>query len=291
MRKKMPPKNKRDPNNPKIAPAAAALAGAAIMACPPDQSEDNQAGEQLAVQKKMADITQLLGQRLKHEEDNVTNVYAKEVAINGLCGGWTVLFIKYPDWVEPIYNAVRSWVCSTGVLDEKALVEFEEHLAKTTDVSSKDKRGVSHVVKLLRDAYEEMNELEPDAGYTNLPVWTNIYVERYLWINPKLKTSDMSQKFSVTNLTAGQKVACYLSKLSQAQKVVECMAHIESDQHHMAIRVKKEKNVAIITVVETELMGMKKVDNWSQAQEILNNWLVNEKELSSIKVKTKILNK
>ncbi|MEH1794008.1 eCIS core domain-containing protein [Nostoc sp.] len=260
-------------------------------------AQREESGEQLHVQQKMADITQLLKQKFidekimeQHNQEGVTNKYIREVAINGLCGGWTVLFMKYPEWVEPIYNAVRSWVRPTGSSDAEALNDFENHLAKTTTVAE-DKRGANHVVKLLRDAYDTMNTLEPLAGYSSLPEWTDVPADRYMWINPKTPTKDNLFTLKVTNKTAGKTVTDCLSKLTSSKKVDQCMAHIESEEHHMAIRVEKGKENVTITVVETELTGMKKVSDWSEATKILENWLVKEKDLKSIIVKTKIVEK
>lgn len=254
-----------------------------------------ESGAQLHVQAKMAEISQLLRQRFvdesrmaSDEQENVTNTYVDDVLINGLCGGWAVLFMQFPEWVEPIYNAVRTWIRPQGASDVAALQNFENHLAKTTDVS-KDGRGANHVIKLLRDAYATMSRLEPAAGYSNLPEWTDVNADRNLWINPaKTATKDRTIEFDVTNITAAKKVADYLCNLTQARKV-ECMAHIESDQHHMAIRVERGKAKLMITVVETELAGMKKVDEWSEAETIINNWLVSESTLRSITVRTKII--
>lgn len=70
-------------------------------------------GDQYNVQAKMAELTDLFKQRLQsgtgERIDDGASSYQKEVVTNGLCGGWVKLFLKYPNWVEPVYNAVRTW--------------------------------------------------------------------------------------------------------------------------------------------------------------------------------------
>lgn len=242
----------------------------------------NTQGAQLGVQAKMVEITHLLRAELvqgEDEEAEITTQYSIEVIDNGLCGGWVELFMQYPDWVEPVYNAVRTWTRPSGISDIEALQDFETHLNKVTKF-----KGANHVVKVLREVYDAMSRLEPKAGYDSLPEWTDLPVEQ----QPTSPTSSENVQteefnFKLKHRNAAKLVCSKVEQLTQNDNAGECMAHIESDLHHMALRVEKKlrhgktkKWGLVITVVESEKKGMVKVDSWSKAEHVLNGWLAEE---------------
>jgi hypothetical protein len=250
-------------------------------------------GAQIGVQTKMAEITKLFRAELGENDDKeeeTTNAYASEVAINGLCGGWVELFLQYPDWVEPVYNAVRTWDRPSASTDAEALLHFEKHLRKVTKFE-----GAENVVKLLRDAYEAMSRLEPTAGYDNLPLWTDDVDPGGRPLSPTadsdVKTDESTFRLRKRN---GAKLVCAkVAELTASDKPGECMAHIESDIHHMALRVQKVRRKGtklglVITVVETEKRGIVKVESLAKAEPILNEWLAkDEPDLQTITVRTR----
>jgi len=96
------------------------------------------------------------------------------------------------------------------------------------------------------------------------------------------------------NKNAAQLVCQTIQQLTKPEVKGECMAHIESDSHHMALRVQKipkpksTKLRLLITVVETEKKGIVKINDWKQVESILNSWLAEaEPNLKSIIVRTK----
>lgn len=248
-------------------------------------------GRQSDVQAKMAFIAYLAkGTSI----DDETQQYFSEVLINGLCGGWVEVFKEYPDWVEPIYNTVRSWTKPGKItVPGKLLQHFEGHLSKTTKFS-----GAKNVIKLLRDVFDKMGHLEPDAGYTFPPDWTNIKVGSLpisKTFDNKIKTEEAS--YNLRNKNASELICNEIKSKTNNNAEGECMVHIESDLHHMVLRVqklpnKKQKNKLrlLITVVETEKSGIVKTNNWNDAQRILNNWLEKEEpNLKEIDLRTKII--
>jgi hypothetical protein len=248
-------------------------------------------GAQLDVQAKMVEITNLLKSRLiKDEEEEATTTakYSEEVIGNGLCGGWSKLFIQYPDWVEPIYNAVRTWVRPTKVSDLEALRDFENHLEKKTKF-----KGAENVVKVLREVYSIMRTLEPKAKYDSLPKWTDLDVENQP-SSPVNDESSQTEKITIRlkGKNAAKLVCNKVEALTKNNKPGECMVHIESDIHHMALRVQKKirkgkgKKIGLeITVVESEKSGIVKVESWKKAEYTLNNWLaIEEPDLVEIDV-------
>ena len=78
-------------------------------------SVQRNSGAQEDVQPKMAEITRMFRAKelqsknavASPQEETETSRYGRDLALNGLCGGWVELFMRYPDWVEPVYNAVR----------------------------------------------------------------------------------------------------------------------------------------------------------------------------------------
>ena len=73
------------------------------------------------------------------------------------------------------------------------------------------------------------------------------------------------------------------------------MAHVESDLHHMAVRVEKRhpkgettKVELAITVVESENEGMTRVGSWPEAKAILDGWLAaDEPNLKEFELRTR----
>jgi hypothetical protein len=262
----------------------------------------NTSGEQLIVQQKMAAITQWLKERDfadEEESDHVpgdeeetdgemTDRYAKDLAINGLCGGWSTLFMRQPDWVEPVYNAVRSWRRPRDLSDSEALLHFEEHLAKTTKF-----RGAEHVVLLVRRAYDEMAKHEPSASYDKVPLWIDeVELGQTLPGNGMGRNVVQEETKIVLRGRNAAKLVCErLAALTSADKPGQCMAHVESDIHHMAVRVQKtvkggRKPSLLITVVETEKRGIVKVESWDKAERILDGWLHAEEGLKDVALRT-----
>ncbi len=237
----------------------------------------------------MSELTGLFKQRLEsdtgEEADEGTSTYLKEATTEGLCGGWVSLFLRYPNWVEPVYNAVRTWSHPEDLDEAQKLLHFERHLRTATEFS-----GVEHVAAMLRDAYRIMGELEPTAGYDNLPEWTSkVDVGRRL---PQSSTTTPAARQAEYQIDLDRrrktgrdpaKAACdAVKELTEPDEPGECMAHIESDLHHMALRVVKSRRaktgpcILRITVVETEKAGIVKVNSWDEAQEILDAWLRTE---------------
>ncbi|GEM_PF-3467220 len=258
-------------------------------------------GAQLEVQAKMAEITNLLKSQLIKDEDDdeneyedkdekvkVTTRYSDDVIGSGLCGGWSKLFIQYPDWVEPIYNAVRTWVRPPKVSNLEALRDFESHLEKRTKF-----KGAENVVKVLREVYSIMRTLEPKAKYNSLPKWTDLDLENQP-SSPINDDSSQTEKITIRlkGKNAAKLVCNKIEALTKNNKPGECMVHIESDIHHMALRVQKKirkgkgKKIGLeITVVESEKSGIVKVDSWKKAEYTLNNWLaIEEPDLVEIDV-------
>lgn len=72
------------------------------------------------------------------------------------------------------------------------------------------------------------------------------------------------------------------------------MAHIETDLHHMALRVVKSKKAKkgpcalIITVVETEKTGIVRVRTWGEAEAVLGAWLREEEKAKQEKGETSL---
>lgn len=256
-----------------------------------DKAQINEAlkhtrGQQMDVQAKMVEITRLVKGNLLDDE---TISYSSSVLINGLCGGWVDLFLKYPDWVEPVYIAVKSWKKPSGVSDPAALLHFEDHLSKSTKF-----KGAENVVKLLHDVYDAMGRVESEAGYEVPPESTDLDVGELpvsSTASDKIKTEETS--YSLRNKNAAKLVCSELKKVTSAEASGECMAHIESDLHHMAVRVQKmpgkgSKFRLLITVVETEKKGIVKVNNWDEAESTLNSWLAEEESgLKNITVRVK----
>ena len=247
-------------------------------------------GDQYNVQAKMAELTDLFKQRLQsgtgERIDDGASSYQKEVVTNGLCGGWVKLFLKYPNWVEPVYNAVRTWAPPERLDGPAKLLNFESHLKAQTRFS-----GVEHVVALLRDAYTLMGELEPDAGYDSVPEWAeSVTPGQKLPQGPTAKAArEEAHEIEIDRRTkAGRdpaKAVCDLVRtLTAPDKPGECMAHIETDLHHMALRVVKSKKgkkgpcALIITVVETEKTGIVRVRTWGEVEAILGAWLREEEK-------------
>jgi hypothetical protein len=253
----------------------------------------DKSGAQANVQQKMAAITEMFRARLPgNDEAAMTERYRGEVIINGLCGGWVELFLRYPDWVEPVYNAVRTWDRPADKTDAEALVDFESHLRKVTRFG-----GAANVVKLLRDAYEAMSRLEPKAGYDSLPLWTDEVAVGGL---PESSTASEGAEtaestYQVKGRDAAKVVCDGIKRLIPPNTNGECMAHLESDIHHMALRVqdgtrrgKDVRSGLVITVVETERKGMVKVKSWEEAEAVLRGWLSqDEPNLQKIAVRTR----
>jgi hypothetical protein len=255
-------------------------------------------GLQDVVQKKMDDLIRMFrDQQLQGAVDpeaNTTAEFRDQLDIDGLCGGWTVMFMEHPDWVEPMYNAVRTWVRPSQMTDANALQHFETHLRRVTRFD-----GVENVVQLVREVYSAMDVLEP-TKYRSLPNWTDQSgVVTDMGDSPTTdESADVEESvIKLRGKNAAQAVCARLDELTREAKELECMAHIESDLHHMAIRVQKRhpegkttKLNLVITVVESELQGMKKVESWDKAQPILDTWLsTKEPDLKEIIVRTRLV--
>lgn len=252
------------------------------------------AGDQDTIQKKMIEVCKLVrahliaeGQLDAADEAAATTQWYKDVDVNGLCGGWVKLFMKCPEWVSALWGALVSWdVPSTGTNDQK-LRDLNNHLARTTEVVN-DGKGAYHVVRLLRDAYEIMNELEPTANYGHAPGWTDLSITRYVWISSKTPTTDRSMNLKTTSKKAAADVTKYLEKLVRSKKIDECMAHVETDKHHIALLIQKQKTGTDITVVESEKEGIARVTDFSQVTPILDTWMKTETGLRDVDVRTRI---
>lgn len=256
----------------------------------------SKSGDQYTVQSKMAGITTLLRKQMlqgKDKEAARTKAFTEEVLINGLCGGWATLFLEHPDWVESVYNAVRTWVRPEGMEAAAALLHFEAHLQKVSRF-----KGAGQVIRLLSEAYERMSELEPDAQYDSRPQWTADLDTGE--IPSTTDTTGASKEASVNIRLKGRNAAATvcakIAQLTQADKAGECMAHIESDIHHMALRLQKQpkkqgksqKLQTVVTVVESEKTGIVKLTNLGQAAAILDKWLsAAEPNLQTITLRTK----
>jgi hypothetical protein len=269
-------------------------------------------GAQLGVQKKMVEIIKLVRERAFPDLDEVeeepqaksettaiedtpetegddnatpedtdtTKEYLKELVDNGLCGGWATLFMQHPEWSERVYNAVATWSCPPSVVGAEALRHFEKHLSTRTQFS-----GAENVVELIRRVYQAMDRLEP-GKYKSLPKWTDhVQINHKPELGETVKGTARHQESTLrlNGRNAAKLVCTKLEELTAVDKKGECMAHIESEKHHMAVRVQKTERKKppnnlglLITVVETEKKGFVKVDSWDKAERILNGWLAEE---------------
>ena len=151
-----------------------------------------------------------------------------------------------------------------------------------------------------------MQELEPTEGYSDPLDWMEGSGQPESWDPAGNTITTDSKDFNVNPNEAAPKVVDYVSKLCKKKKVQEGMIHIESDAHHMALRVKNERKKEkikkkkgqkakeetvlhqTITVIETERTGMVKTDNWEDVLGVLDNYLTTE-NLREITVNTRII--
>jgi hypothetical protein len=187
---------------------------------------------------------------------------------------------------------VRTWVRPLKLSDLDPLAHFEDHLARATTFT-----GAEHVVELVRRAYEAMSVLEPRAGYRNLPGWTDeVTLNQGL---PVSETADARARVDESTVqlrgrSAARLVRTRLEELTREDRLGECMAHVESDLHHMAVRVQKRSRKGrtklglVITVVESEKKGIVKVESWDKAERLLDGWLGEEEpNLHEVVVRTR----
>lgn len=53
------------------------------------------------------------------------------------------------------------------------------------------------------------------------------------------------------------------------EKNIHCIAHVETDRHHMSVRIERTKSTLVLKVVETEKTGIVSCSSWEQVMRVL----------------------
>lgn len=244
-------------------------------------------GRQEEIQKKMSSVVEMYASM--HGEQLVPNF--REEMKNGLCGGWVEIFKKYPAWIEELWEVMKDWkVPRRWERDgpEEALRSLnqliERYSTRASGLKSRaNEEPYLEVIKLLREAWEEMAVLEPEENYDMdlMPSFTErIASDRGTAVERKLKQTVPDKLTLKPAEYATEKIKTYANQ-NKKHKQLEFVAHIETPEHHMAVRVKRTATSLTITVVETEQLGIAAAYSWDQLQTYLSGgFYVGEKDRS-----------
>ena len=233
-------------------------------------------GSQDYIQKKLIEIYELMHKQsadsLNLSKDNnkdyvneKTLEWYKMIGINGLCGGWVEIHKRKPEWIEDLWVAVKSWQPSHGESSAQTLQSLEDHL-KGRLKWYESGQGAKEVETLLRNAVAFMAQLEPDEDYQLAPTQTSVTDLRGV---PLPKVLSVKKEIKVSNGLAGTAVVDYIQKEIANLAEAHCIAHIETDFHHMSVRVKRTPTSLLLKVVETENVGIETCQSWNEAAKIL----------------------
>jgi hypothetical protein len=123
------------------------------------------------------------------------------------------------------------------------------------------------VEALLRNAVEFMSDLEPTEGYSLAPTSDPKTTDLSTAPLPTVLTGP--DKITVSNSSAGQTVVQHVQLAISSQPDIHCIAHVETEAHHMSVRVKRDKTTLLLKVVETEKEGIKTCQSWDEVADIL----------------------
>ncbi|HVG43201.1 MAG TPA: hypothetical protein VM890_00670, partial [Longimicrobium sp.] len=232
----------------------------------------DRSGKQDNIQKKMAQLVKMYSQSLGH---GVESPWATDVILNGLCGGWVEIFKKYPAWIGELWAALKDWQVPGDWEDgdPRPLLDglnglIEQYATEASGIGSvQGQEAYLQVIQLLREAWKEMAELEPEAGYEldAMPAFTE-GIQTGLGDPAALvlqTTIPETETDAPAEYITGE-IRSYTEKQLEEREVVELVAHVETNEHHMAVRVRATADAVSITVVETENLGIATFSSWDE---------------------------
>jgi hypothetical protein len=223
-------------------------------------------GAQDLVQHKLIRICKYLDAVNLLEPDPFRDEWYKAVRLNGLCGGWVEVHKRKPFWIEELWEAVTSWTPTRGASKQQKLDNLNIHLSNTIPWCNQGE-GAILCRDLLATAWQHMDVLEPAAGYGPLP--GSVPATTGQSTLTLLATTTSQIQF----VNAGNSAVLSLQALMATEKLDQCIAHIETDYHHMSVRVESSQPPMSAVVLETENLGVKRCSSWQEVAHSLENGL------------------
>jgi hypothetical protein len=235
------------------------------------------------IQKKLIKVCEWVRQQREGEgdPDKATDAWYKSVKLNGLCGGWVEIHKRDPVWIEDLWRAIASWTPPDG--DPGDLLEHLNDHMSSEIAWCKSGRGAQELVLLLKTAYQIMDKLEPNANYG--PVPDSVQTTGQLGEAPR---GGSSSNITVSKDHAGREVVEQIQRMI-GEKNTRCIVHIETDAHHMSVRIERTARGLVLTVVETEKTGIVSCSSWDEVMRVLQGGIYldknrNEDQQVSIKI-------
>ncbi|WP_437967055.1 hypothetical protein WMF04_47175 [Sorangium sp. So ce260] len=236
------------------------------------------------VQEKLINICEWARQQREgaNAADEATTAWYESVKLNGLCGGWVEIHKRDPVWIEDLWRALASWTPPPGAAPGDILEHLNEHMASKI-AWCKSGRGVQELVLLLKTAYQLMDKLEPNAEYG--PVPDSVQTTGQLGEAPQ---GGSSREITVSKEYAGREVVEQIQRMI-GEKNTHGIVHIETDAHHMSVRIERTARSLVLMVVETEKTGIVSCSSWDDVMRVLQGGIYldrnrNEDQQVSIKI-------
>ncbi len=189
-----------------------------------------------------------------------------QVAMNGLCGGWVEIYKSSPTWLEALWNRLAQWQPkgnvknhgSRGKVVQEDLHSLEQALSGSEAVIGKG--GALQVVRALLLAWRHMDRLEPTENYGAPPQWLSEKVSALPAANEVTAVQKSSHKRK--NISPEDAVAWFTKTTLDETGIlssgpdVHYLAHLETNYHHMCVRLCRRSGTATIEVCETEETGI-----------------------------------
>jgi hypothetical protein len=262
-----------------------------------DEDETSDAsGKQEDIQRKMATLVGMC--RLQDDPDAEETDWERDVRTNGLCGGWVQVFKKYPEWTTELWAAMKDWEVpdDPDPDDHDELLDSLNSLIATYATRASGIRNAGgrqafmQVVQLLREAWREMAALEPhNYDEAAPPEFTEGIADargepaeiKLVW-EKTIREKRGADGAAVTARAIQQFVEGKQAKRPQQQFT----AHIETDLHHMAVRVRTTSTRTDITVVETENLGIETLDSWDQlARHLAGGFFLDDRKTEEVEIR------
>lgn len=221
--------------------------------------------DQGQIQGRMIYTCRLLEGEVDSETAANLDDWYKEVAINGLCGGWVEIFKRDPQWIEAIWRSLTQWDPEgpwenggeRGRFGDEDLKNLQT-LLRAAGIGESEHEA-RQVVRALIAAWEFMDKLEPEADYGEAPNrLKGVAGNSASPVSVKLEEIYAQE----LDLPPGESAGYFTETLSEETGILaegadaHYIAHLETRYHHMAVDLRRKGGKRTFMVCETEKSGI-----------------------------------